>query len=83
MFSQSEEVAFLSLDGVSGDHIAIGRSFTVHGTARDGTTLANAMQLDPDWLLDALASMTFSGLSASSSRHFSRELFSIVLNLPA
>jgi hypothetical protein len=48
------------LDGVSADHIAIGRSFTAHCTVQDGKTLANAIQLNPDWLLDALASVTFS-----------------------
>lgn len=41
--------------------IAIGRSFTGHGTVQDGKTLANAIQLNPDGLLDALASVTFSG----------------------
>ena len=49
------------LDGVSGDHIVIGRSFTAHSTLQDGKTLANAIQLNSDGLLDALASVTFSG----------------------
>jgi hypothetical protein len=57
----SNATEIFHLDGVSADHIAIGRSFTSHCTVQDGRTLTNAMQLNPDWLLDALASVTFSG----------------------
>jgi hypothetical protein len=43
------------LDGVSADHVATGRSLTVSCTAHDGRTLASPVQLNPDWLLDALS----------------------------
>ena len=48
-------------DGVSADHVAIGRSLTVSCTIEDGRTLANAIQLNPDWLLDALKSVSLDG----------------------
>jgi hypothetical protein len=38
----------------SADHVAIGRSLTVTCTVHDGRTLATAVQLNPDRLLDAL-----------------------------
>ena len=46
-------------DGVSADHVAIGRSLTASCTVHDGKTVANAIQLNPDWLLDALESVPF------------------------
>jgi hypothetical protein len=49
------------LDGVSADHVAIGRSLTVTYTVRDGRTLATAIRLNPDWLLDALDAVSLSG----------------------
>jgi hypothetical protein len=45
---------------VSADHVAIG-SLTVTCTVHDGRTLATAVQLNPDWLLDALDALSLGG----------------------
>ncbi len=39
-------------DGVSADHIAVGRSLTVICTVQDGKKLAEGICVKPDWLLD-------------------------------
>lgn len=49
------------LDGVSADHVALGRSLTVSCSVHDGRTLATAVQLNPDWLLDALDALSLGG----------------------
>lgn len=49
------------LDGVTADHVAIGRSLTVSCTVHDGRTLASAVQLNPDRLLDALDALSLGG----------------------
>jgi hypothetical protein len=48
------------LEGVSASH-CYRESLTAHCVVEDGKTPANAIQLKPGWLLDALASVTFSG----------------------
>ena len=53
-------VMFL-LDGVSADHAALGRSLTVSCSVHDGRTLATAVQLNPDWLLDAVDALSLGG----------------------
>jgi hypothetical protein len=57
----SNGIAIFLLDGVSADHVAIGRSLTVTCTVHDGRTLATAIKLNPDWLLDALDAVSLSG----------------------
>jgi hypothetical protein len=57
----SNGTAIFLLDGVSADHVAIGRSLTVTCTVHDGRTVATAIQLNPDWLLDALNAVSLSG----------------------
>ena len=57
----SNGTAIFLLDGVSADHVAIGRSLTVTCTVRDGRMLATTIWLNPDWLLDALDAVSFSG----------------------
>jgi len=56
----SGTVMFL-LDGVSADHVALGRSLTVSCSVHDGRTLATAVQLNPDWLLDAVDALSLGG----------------------
>jgi hypothetical protein len=57
----SNGTAIFLVDGVSADHVPIGRSLTVTCTIRDGRTLATAIRLNPDWLLDALDAVSLSG----------------------
>ena len=52
-------VMFL-LDGVSADHVTLGRSLTVSCSVHDGT-LATAVQVNPDWLLGALDARSLGG----------------------
>jgi len=54
----SNGTAIFLLDGVSADHVAIGRSLAATCTVQDGKALATAIQLNPDWLLDALAAVS-------------------------
>ena len=49
------------LDGVSADHVVLGGSLTVSCSVHDGRTLATAVQLNPDWLLDALDALSLGG----------------------
>ena len=41
-------------EGVSANLIPIGRSVTISCTVKGGTKLAQAIRLNPDWLLEAL-----------------------------
>lgn len=57
----SDGTVMFLLDGVSADHVAIGRSLTVSCTVHDGRTLATAVQLNSDRLLDALDALSLGG----------------------
>jgi hypothetical protein len=57
----SDGTVMFLLDGVSADHVALGRSLTVSCSVHDGRTLATAVQLNPDWLLDALDALSLGG----------------------
>ena len=46
-------------DGVSANHIPIGRSVTISCTVKDGAKLADSIRPNPDWLLDALEAAGF------------------------
>ena len=46
-------------DGVSANHIPIGRSVTISCTIRNGAKLADALRLNPDWLLEAAEAAGF------------------------
>jgi len=45
--------------GVSANHIPIGRSVTISCTVKNGATLAHALRLNPDWLLEAAEAAGF------------------------
>src|ERR1700730_16550562 len=44
-------------EGVSADHLPIGRSLTVRYTICDGKKFADEIVLNPDWLLDSLEAL--------------------------
>ena len=41
-------------EGVSANHVAIGRSLTASCTVHDGKQLTDGIRLNPDWLLDSI-----------------------------
>jgi hypothetical protein len=47
------------MEGVSANHIPIGRSVTISCTIKDGAKLADAIRLNPDWLLEAVEAAGF------------------------
>lgn len=49
----------LLMEGVSANHIPIGRSVTISCTIKDGAKLADAIRLNPDWLLEAVEAAGF------------------------
>ena len=46
-------------EGVSVDHLPIGRSLTARCTIYDGKKFADEVQLNPDWLLDSVEALPF------------------------
>jgi hypothetical protein len=49
----------LLMEGVSANHVPIGRSVTISCTIKDGAKLADAIRLNPDWLLEAVEAAGF------------------------
>jgi hypothetical protein len=47
--------------GVSANHIPIGRSVTISITVKNGANVADALRLNPDWLLEAVEAAGFQG----------------------
>lgn len=41
-------------DGLTADHVPIGRSVTITCTVQDGTKVTDEIRLNPDWLLEAI-----------------------------
>jgi hypothetical protein len=57
----SNGTRILLKEGVSANHIPIGRSVTISCTVKDGAKLADAIRLNPDWLLEAVEAAGFQG----------------------
>ena len=55
--------------GVSASHIPIGRSVTISCTVKDGAKLAEALRLNPDWLLEAAEAAGFGGQADEHPEH--------------
>ena len=55
--------------GVSASHIPIGRSVTISCTVKDGAKLAEALRLNPDWLLEAAEAAGFGSQADEHPEH--------------
>jgi hypothetical protein len=45
-------------EGVSADHVPVGRSLTVECSVQHGKQLAVGIRLNPDWLLDSVEALS-------------------------
>ena len=56
-------------NGVSASHIPIGRSVTISCSVKNGAKLAEALRLNPDWLLEAAEAAGFASQADQHPEH--------------